>query len=71
MLRVMVTKYAKLTSVGDELALVLDQETLDTVGYTIDTVVDVRVENGSIVIEPVRDAEAEGQLSPPGRSPGV
>lgn len=71
MIRRMVTKPVKLTSVGDELALVLDQETLDAVGYTIDTVVDVRVEDGSIVIEPVRDAEAGGQPPLPGRPPGA
>jgi antitoxin component of MazEF toxin-antitoxin module len=69
MLPVMLTRYAKLTSVGDELALVLDQETLYSVGYTVDTVVDVRVENGSIVIEPIRDAEAGDLPPPPDRSP--
>jgi hypothetical protein len=71
MIRPMATRSVKLTSVGDELALVLDQETLDAVGYTIDTVVDVRVEDGSIVIELVRDAEAGGQPPPPARSPGA
>lgn len=55
----------RLIPVGDELALVLDQETLDTVGYTIDTVVDVRVEDGSIVIEPVRVEEPSGASSLP------
>jgi len=71
MIRPMVTRSVRLTRVGDELALVLDQETLDAVGYTIDTVVDVRVEDGSIVIEPVRDAEAEGQQQPPAWPPGA
>ena len=71
MIQPMATRPVRLTSVGDELALVLDQETLDAVGYTINTVVDVRVEDGSIVIEPARDAEARGQPPPPARSPGA
>jgi antitoxin component of MazEF toxin-antitoxin module len=50
----MATRRVRLTSVGDELALVLDQATLDEVGYTLDTVVELRVEAGSLVIAPVR-----------------
>lgn len=67
----MVTTRIRLTEVGDELALVLDQETLDAVGYTLDTIVDVWVEDGSIVMEPVRDAEAGGRPPPPERSLGA
>jgi hypothetical protein len=44
----------RLIPAGDELVLVFDQETLGAVGYTIDTVVELRVEAGSLVIEPVR-----------------
>jgi len=49
----MATRRVRLTSVGDELALVLDQATLDEVGYTLHTVVELRVEAGSLVIAPV------------------
>lgn len=50
----------RLIPVGDEFALVFDQETLGAVGYTIDTAVELRVEAGSLVIEPVRVEEPSG-----------
>lgn len=64
MIRSMVTKPVRLTSVGDELALVLDQQTLDAVGYTADTVVELRVEAGSLVIAPVRGEAPLSDTSP-------
>lgn len=59
----MITRRTKLTGVGDEFALVLDQETLDALGYSTETEVELRVEEGSLVIEPAREAEPRG--SPP------
>jgi hypothetical protein len=44
----MVTKHVRLTSVGEESALVLDQETLDALGWTAETEVDLRVDNGAL-----------------------
>jgi len=60
------TQRTKLTSVGDELALVLDQETLDAVGYTADTEVELRIEEGRLVIEPVRAEQGEPRHPPAG-----
>jgi len=47
----MVTKHVRLTSVGEESALVLDQETLDALGWTAETEVDLRVDNGALIFE--------------------
>jgi antitoxin component of MazEF toxin-antitoxin module len=60
------TRRTKLTSIGDELAIVLDPETLDAVGYTADTEVELRVEEGRLVIEPVRAKPREPRHPPAG-----
>jgi antitoxin component of MazEF toxin-antitoxin module len=56
----------KLTNVGDDLALVIDQEILDALGYTSETEVEIRVQDGAIVIEPVGGNEVP-QMEPPAR----
>jgi antitoxin component of MazEF toxin-antitoxin module len=59
----------KLMSVGAELVLVIDQETLDAVGYTAETEVELRVDGGCLVIEPVRDADPRGPPQSPAGMP--
>jgi hypothetical protein len=53
----MATVRTRLTSVGDELALVLDEATLSALGYTAETEVELRIEAGSLVIWPVSAEE--------------
>ena len=64
MLSDVATVRTKLTSVGDELALVLDPETLDALCYAEGTEVELRVEGDRLVIEPVPGPPPEREPSP-------